>query len=144
MQYCSIDYRILSQIKRIISLVFKDLAHLYVEGILRTMFFLPKKREKVEQGQEDEMRQSERVFIIPRRLILIANLCAYFRPYCGSDFFTCYVVIRPGVISKMDLSTLQYFTFALQSKPNTKMLHQRDLNHPLMAPKVWDQASAKL
>ena len=31
--------------------------------------------------------------------------------------------IRPGVISKMDLSTLQYFTFALKSKANTKMLH---------------------
>ena len=30
---------------------------------------------------------------------------------------------RPGVISKMDLSTLQYFTFALKSKANTKMLH---------------------
>ena len=30
---------------------------------------------------------------------------------------------RPGVISKMGFSTLQYFTFALKSKANTKMLH---------------------
>ena len=35
----------------------------------------------------------------------------------------------------MDLTTLQYFTFALKSKANTKNLHQRVLNHPLMAPK---------
>ena len=34
-----------------------------------------------------------------------------------------YIDIRLGVISKMDLSTLQYFTFALKSKANTKMLH---------------------
>ena len=53
-------------------------------------------------------------------------------------------LIRPGVISQMDLSTLQYFTFALKSKANTKMLHYRVLNNPLMAPKVWDQASAIL
>ena len=32
-------------------------------------------------------------------------------------------VTRLGAISKMDISTLQYFTFALKSKANTKMLH---------------------
>ena len=52
-----------------------------------------------------------------------------------------YLSIRLGVISKVDLSTLQYFTFALKSKANTKILHQRVLNHPLMASKVWGQAS---
>ena len=46
-----------------------------------------------------------------------------------------YLLIRLGVISKMSLSTLQYFTFALKSKANTKILHLRVLNHPLMAPK---------
>ena len=51
---------------------------------------------------------------------------------------------RLGVISERDISTLQYFIFALKSKANTKMLHQRVLNHPLMASKVWGQASTIL
>ena len=51
---------------------------------------------------------------------------------------------RLGAISKMDIPTLQYFTFALKLKANTKMLHLRVLNHPLMASKAWGQASTIL
>ena len=41
-------------------------------------------------------------------------------PWKGPSLF---LSNRLGAISKMDLSTLQYFTFALKLKANTKMLH---------------------
>ena len=56
----------------------------------------------------------------------------------------CSIYNRLGAISKMDISTLQYFTFALKSKANTKMSHHRALNDPLITRKVWGQASFTL
>ena len=44
-------------------------------------------------------------------------------PMLEWSFMTPGLATRLGVISKMSLSTLQYFTFALKSKANTKMLH---------------------